>query len=153
VTQELSPALGAGAGFDWYVDGRKSDRSTILDVNFIRVVGGDAQDKGDFAQPGKSVFESRYPFKSTFSFGARGPFPFRVLRDFSLSTRLYHDALSRGSLLKTELKYQPSMNWRMSLGADILGVQEGPPGDPISTDFFKQYQARDRVYGGLSYVF
>lgn len=67
---------------------------------------------------------------------------FRYLREFDQA----------GSLWSLATQYFPTAKWSVSMGADILGVDDGSVGN-TDKHFLNQFRANDRIFGGLSYVF
>lgn len=66
----------------------------------------------------------------------------KYLRDFDQS----------GTLISGEIEYRPHREWALSMGFDVLGVDD-EQAQANDTRFLNVFRQNDRVYGGLSYVF
>jgi hypothetical protein len=56
----------------------------------------------------------------------------------------------QGDLVGAEMSLQATRSWAVSVGADVLSVDNE---DSVDGTFLNQFRANDRYYGGLTYVF
>jgi hypothetical protein len=121
-----------------------------LSVGFLKVDGGDAPDKGDFAGQ-NTLFERRYQYNEAYSLGLTKPW--RGLGRFPLDTglRLIYDRLQNGGVASFSAGLNFSRSFRADLEVDFLGLFGGPA--EIEDGFLALYRANDRVGLGLSYVY
>ena len=65
-----------------------------------------------------------------------------------------YDQEQKGSILSMLLGVQPVKAFNIQLGVDILGTDaDDSTSAQAGQEFLQQYQANDRVYGGMQYVF
>jgi hypothetical protein len=144
-TQEISPSLAMSSSVELSPWGA-SERKTSFALSYLRQWGGNEADAGPFASPGVSSFESRYPYQSALALDLKLPF-----RRFLASSRMVHDFVNEGTLVRAELRYRPDNRWTMGIGADLLGA--GDTGGVNDANFISRYRSNDRVHGGVSYEF
>ncbi len=72
---------------------------------------------------------------------------------FSAQLKWLYDQEQKGSILSTLLGFHLAKSFHLEVGVDILGAEADTNTTPGSGDFLQQYQANDRVYGGMQYVF
>lgn len=121
-----------------------------LKLGFLKVDGGDAPDKGDFASS-RGLFEPRYQYREAYSLGFSKPW--RSLSRFPLETqvRLIYDRLQNGGVASFSAGMNFTKEWRADLEADFLGLFSGPA--EVEDGFLALYRSNDRVGLGVSYVF
>ncbi len=151
-SQQISPATLAGAGVGVYAF-RWSSEPTRLGASVLKRTGGDENDRGPFANPLLSFFESRYPFHDAVSFDVKTPFPGELGRKLDVSTKVLYELNNRSSALVLRMKYQTARAWTLSLGGEILSAQPEAPTQGFGSDLISRYKANDRIYGGVTYVF
>jgi len=81
---------------------------------------------------------------------------FALNRAESVKTDLkwLYDQEQKGSILSMLLGVQPVKAFNIQLGVDILGTDaDDSTSAQAGQEFLQQYQANDRVYGGMQYVF
>lgn len=61
-----------------------------------------------------------------------------------------YDREQKGTVLTSEINFQAMVSLSARVGLDIIGTEEQKTED---IGFIQQFQANDRVYGGLEYVF
>jgi len=150
-TQEVTPARVVSVGAQTDLFG-KGESALNIHAGYIWQWGGDAADQGALAVPGKSIFETRYPFKSAVRVGGRTPLPGSWGRHFAVSTQYSYDFKIQGALLSSDLVYRLGRHLQISVGGDIAGV--GPEGDNLNLpNYLSEFRTNDRVHGGLAYVF
>ncbi len=123
-----------------------------LRFGFLKIVGGDARDQGQFAQgAGKTLFERRYQYSEAYLAGVTKAW--RGIGKFPVDTgvKLVFDRLQNGGLVSMNCGVNLSKEFRADLEMDYLGLFEGPA--RIDDGFFAEYRANDRVGLGLSYVY
>lgn len=121
-------------------------------LGFLKIEGGDAPDRGDFASAQSTLFERRYQYNEAYSLGlskmwrGRGPL-------FSLDTgmRLVYDRLQNGGVASFSAGMIFSKQFRADLEVDFLGLFSGPA--EVEDGFLALYRANDRVGLGLSFVY
>ena len=72
---------------------------------------------------------------------------------FSSQIKWLYDLEQKGSILSTLIAFHPVKTFNVMLGIDILGTEADANSAQNGGDFLQQYQANDRVYGGMQYVF
>lgn len=154
-TQEVMDARVVSATVAYGLGGDLTEKS-VVEASWIRVWGGNAPDAGADVLGTGSVFDGRYPFQNALSVGIRGTFPQfagSFAKRVSGSARLIADLAHPGSILSTELTFQPEDRWVLSIGLDVLGSNSEP--DPLAagTDFISRWRDNDRFHVGVSYVF
>jgi hypothetical protein len=123
-------------------------RNTRLELSYFHRDGGDAPDRGPFAQAGTSIFEPRYAFRKAFSVAVFSPLSDSWSRSFLCSLRFVVDTIHEGNILQTDLYYLPVARTYLNLGLDVLGSDS-----TTAVDFISRYQRNDRVRAGVAYVF
>lgn len=123
-------------------------RLTRFEFSFLHRNGGNAADRGPFAQPSSPVFEPRYAFKNAFSLAVFTPIFDSWARTFLLTTRFVLDTVNKGNILQSDIYVRPIASAYLNLGLDILGSESRSP-----VDFISRYQRNDRVRAGVTYAF
>jgi hypothetical protein len=123
-------------------------RHTRFEMAYFHRNGGNAPDRGPFAQRGIGLFEPRYAFSRAYSFSVVTPILADWARNFLVSTKFILDTVNQGNILQADLYYRPFRRTTLNLGLDMLGSESRSP-----VDFISRYQRNDRVRAGVSYVF
>lgn len=116
-----------------------------------RVTGGDANDRGEFATPGESLFERRYMFQESAQVGLRTnlgrglgwPIQWKLTGTF--------DARQNGGIVSTQFDIYSSRKFHWNVSADWIGKLEED--SEIEDGFTGNYRANDRYSMGVRYVF
>lgn len=98
-----------------------------------------------------AVFSQRFNF--TRAAVAAAEFSTRIFKK-PLSSRFSYmrEFAQKGMIASGEFQLQPAQNWLVTLGADVLGVDDSSEANKDDR-FLNQFRANDRVYGGMTYVF
>ncbi|MEQ1723259.1 MAG: hypothetical protein ABL930_08780 [Pseudobdellovibrio sp.] len=99
-----------------------------------------------------TVSNSRTQFKRPLKLGVKSDMFYIYNNALEADVNLTYDQQLKGSLLSAKLKYETIKNMYVSVGADIIGVENELPADEQG-NFLDQYKANDRFYGGIKYVF
>lgn len=99
-----------------------------------------------------AIANSRTQFKKPFVVGMKSDLFFIYNRAVATDVKLTYDQQLRGSLLSAEMRYSPNREMTLSLGADIIGVENELPSD-AQGNFLDQNKANDRLTAGFGYVF
>lgn len=119
-------------------------------VGFLKVIGGDERDQGDFASD-KTLFERRYQYNEALMLTLSKPIRGFVAAPVDLRSRIIYDRLQNGAALSVGGVAQLDKSFRIELDADFLGLL-GREAE-IKDNFFSSYRANDRIGVGMSYVF
>jgi hypothetical protein len=120
-------------------------------VGYMRIDGGDIADYDAQGQYQGAVFAQRFQFThaamtqvevQTDIKNKKLISRFKYLREFD----------QRGMIGSGELTFFPVSVLGLTLGADVLGVDNASADNPDG-GFLNEFRANDRVYAGLSYVF
>lgn len=147
-TQEGAPALLHGITVKSAPFKGPSFSLTRFEASYLHRNGGNAADKGPFAQPSSQVFEPRYAFKNAFSFAVFTPVFDSWARTFLFTTRFVVDTINRGNILQSDIYVRPLAAAYVNFGVDILGSDSRS-----AVDFISRYQANDRLRAGVTYAF
>lgn len=139
--QQISPATAISSSIDMTISGSGASASHIF-LDYLKRWGGDAPDSGPLSSGNQSNFESRYPFQQAIRLGEQGPLSSHI----NAKSSVLYDIFSNGTILSTELSYHPSMAWMIKAGIDFLAAGQ-------DSGFINQYQANDRFYSGVTYVY
>ncbi len=150
VIQKLYGIRAYSAGIDWTIPNFFS-RSILMQVNYLRVDGGNIQDIGsDGTADDINLYDQRLKFTDVVKIKVQGEL-LRIYRRPLVTKFAYlYDKDQKGSMINTEFLFYPSQEWALLMGADLLGTED----DSYKVSgFLNQYRANDRVYGGMTYVF
>jgi len=147
--QQVSPAWITAGSISRPLD-QEGPYAARVKLGFLKVNGGDASDRGDFATR-DTLFEPRYQFKEAYSLGFTKPW--RGVGRFPLDTEmsLVYDRKQNGGLATFSVGMNFSREFRADLEADFLGLFAGPA--EVEDGFLALYRANDRIGLGLSYVY
>lgn len=144
--QMVSPSRAGCASVDYHWG--EPSRAQHVGLSYLRQFGGNQPDSGDFAAPGATLFESRYPYQSALMLNGGSMLPGKV----HLSSRLIYDLGHNGIIWSPEISYSPSRVLAFDLGADILSSGLANSTE-IASNFIDQNRVNSRVRGGVTYVF
>jgi hypothetical protein len=99
-----------------------------------------------------TVTNSRSQFKRPIKLGLKSDMFYIYNSALEADVNMTYDQQLKGSLLSAKLKYEAIKNIQISVGADIIGVENELPADEQG-NFLDQNKANDRFYGGIKYVF
>lgn len=150
ISQQLGPMfmLSPGVSHDLSVRGPTPTR---LKASVLKQWGGDLDDSGELANPGRSVFQPRYPFRNAAQLELQAPLFWTGQQVVSIMSRVIYEWQDQGLVLTNRLSYRPTRTLDLILGADLLGQWGG--GSSSTASFGARYRGNDRVYGGIQYVF
>lgn len=117
---------------------------------FLKVVGGDAPDSGEFAGR-DTLFERRFQFLEAYQLSFSKPWRGLFAEPLATELRLTYDRVQNGGTVAFASGLTFARNWRAEVEVEFLGLlgvnAEVPDG------FLSDYRANDRVGMGMSYVF
>lgn len=114
--------------------------------------GGQIKDINSNGQESSFAFaSSRTRFSKPIKFGVKGDMLFINDKPLQATADLTYDQDYRGSLLSATLHYAPIKDLRLSLGADVIGVEVESTSK--QTNFLDQNKANDRFTAGAIYAF
>jgi hypothetical protein len=132
-------------------------------VSYLCQWGGNAPDVSNnpasaATSSSGSLFDPRYPYQRAVMFGGSSGLPgaraFGAWLDrVTLSGRILYDLGHQGTILSTDIRFEPLPRWEVNFGADLLGSTEQIAAGQTASDFIGRYQANDDIRGGLSYAF
>jgi hypothetical protein len=150
VLQKIEPLTVIALGAYWKVPQLKT-RAVVVRADWLKTHGGEIQDIGAGGQPDALSNEQyRVKFSNAFRLRGEGELVRWFQRPLFLQMSWLYDRDQRGSMVNTEFRFSPNVQWTLLAGADFLGVQDE---SQVSAHFLSQYRANDRVYGGMTYVF
>lgn len=135
------------------------DLSEVLDKKIkvytaaAAISGGEIRDLN--SEKKESVFavaNSRTLFKRPVCLGLKGEMFYVYNEAVESDVSLTYDQELKGSLLSMQFKYSPFKNMGLSIGTDIIGVENELPAD-VQGNFLDQNKANDRFSAGIDYVF
>lgn len=117
------------------------------------ISGGEIKDINSQGQESTfAVASSRTLFKQPVKMGVKSEMFFIYNRALEADVNFTYDQKLKGSLLSAALKYAPTKNLNLRVGADVLGVENELPADEQG-NFLDQNKANDRFFGGVNYAF
>lgn len=120
-----------------------------ISLNYLKIFGGKIHDVDSQNSNVGGIFENRFNYTNAASIKAE--VKSYVYRKRLISSIKYlREFDQRGALMNGEFRLFPARSWAVSVGFDILGVDDESSQDGT---FLNQFRANDRYYGGLSYVF
>jgi len=129
--------------------GRKFEVYSAMAV----VSGGEIKDLNSAKkESATAVATSRTQFKRPIRFGVKNDLFYVTSQAVEADLNMTYDQVLKGSLLSAQIKYAPIKNLHVSLGADIIGVENELP-ENSQGNFLDQNQANDRFFAGVNYVF
>ena len=117
------------------------------------ISGGEIQDLN--SEKKESIFvvaNSRTLFKKPLRLGLKGEIFYINNEALEADLNMTYDQELKGSLLTTQFKYSPLKNLKISMGADVIGVENELPVN-VQGNFLDQNKANDRFFAGINYVF
>lgn len=151
-SQQASQATIASIGSD-FIAFKLFTHNTRMGLSYLKRVGGDADDKGPFANQGNSLFASRYPFKEAMLWNLHMPLPGKIGNRISWNSKVLYEMTNQSSAIIGMLKYSIDRNWSATIGGELLSAKVDVPSNGVNSDMISQNRANDRVYGGMTYAF
>ena len=108
----------------------------------------DDQKPNEFLNSNLEVLSDRFIFTEALAVEMEWFRPIRSNLKISMNTRFIHSLAFSGETLSLELGVHSTRGWLTQVGAEFIGSN-----NPNGSDFFNQYRANDRIYGGVGYVF
>lgn len=99
-----------------------------------------------------TVITSRTQFKKPIRFGLKAEMFSIYNKSVEIDSNMTYDQELKGSLMSVQIKHSPYKNLLLSLGADLIGVENELP-EGVQGSFLDQNKANDRFFAGISYVF
>jgi hypothetical protein len=122
-----------------------------ISLGYLKIDGGDYHDVDSEGHPQGAVFNQRFNFYNAALLSAQYETVFFHKKTLSkLSYMREFD--QKGMIATAALDFYPTASWAVTLGADILGVDDSSANN-LDTGFLNQFRANDRFYAGMSYVF
>lgn len=147
--QQVKDALVASLGMSRPL-GLDISEAPRVEFGFLRVWGGDAEDKGYFASKDQTLFERRFNFIEAFSLGLSKRFRIsKIILD--IRGRGIVDTMQNGASLALNSSLELDPKWRLSLNLESLGLID--QAGRVRDGFFNSYRSNDRMSLGMSYVF
>ena len=144
VTLESKPVVVSGLDQTFYITYAVLSNGLITDLN-----SDGSENIFTFSKYRQQYF---HPLKV----GAKNSFYFLLAHPVQTNLEYTYDATQKGSILSAQSTYALGSFYggdlvKVSVGFDILGSAYNA--DDYSDYFISHYQANDRVYGGVQYVF
>ncbi len=115
------------------------------------LVGGDTDDRGEFATTGESLFERRYQFQESAQLGLKTYLGRSLGWPAQWKLSAIYDHQQSGGIVSTQVDIFSSQNFHWNISADWIGkVKET---SKVDDGFTGQYRANDRYSMGVRYVF
>lgn len=120
-------------------------------LSYLRINGAGIEDFDSDGTSRGAIFSQRFNF--THAAGIKTEISSQVFKKKLISRIKYLRELDqKGMIGSGELHLYPTSNFVLTMGADILGVDDTRD-DNRDDRFLNQFRANDRLYGGMSYVF
>lgn len=117
------------------------------------ISGGEIRDLNrDQKESVLTVVNSRTQYKKPTRVGLKAEMFYIYNKAVEIDTNMTYDQELKGSLLSAQIKYAPLKNLNLSLGADLIGVENELP-EGVQGNFLDQNKANDRFFTGMTYVF
>jgi hypothetical protein len=151
IAQQLSPAFIVSPSVSWRFDANDLDTGKV-EMSWLRRWGGNAPDKGQFADPSTSAFEPRFLYENAVSVTLNAPLRFSSHGKLRYIGQTIYEASGQGLLISNDITFQSHRLWSINVGADTFGsVNNGE--DQSRRSMISRFQENDRIHGGVSYVF
>lgn len=122
-------------------------------IGAASITGGEIKELNSSGQESQiTVASSRTLFVKPIRMGLKNEMFYIYNKAVETDINLTYDQELKGSLLTAKIKYSPTRNMKIHMGADLLGVENELP-DDVQGNFLDQNKANDRFYAGLSYAF
>ena len=95
---------------------------------------------------------SRTLFKKPIRVGLKNELFFVANNAVETDLMMTYDQELKGSLLSVQIKYSPFKSTKLSLGADVIGVENELPSS-LQGNYLDQNKANDRFFAGVNYAF
>lgn len=135
------------------------DFSTFMHKPFLvyasvaEISGGEIKDiNSEGKESSFAIATSRTKFKRPLKVGMKSEMFYIYNQPVSADVALTYDQELKGSLLSIKAQYAASKKFKVSLGADLIGVENDLPSDSQG-NFLDQNKANDRFSAGVNYVF
>jgi hypothetical protein len=133
--------------------GEEGPGATRVTAGALKVLGGDAPDRGDFASA-TTLFERRYSYIEAYMIEISKPWrglPHWLPNRIDTRARALYDRVQNGGVLSLSGAMNIDHDWRAFLSLDMLGLMG--ENAQVTDGFLSTYRANDSVNLGLSYVF
>lgn len=121
---------------------------------YALINGGEIKDINSDGQPSSFSFSSsRTRFKNPVRVGMKGDMFFINGRALKADANLTYDQEYKGSLFSAQIQYSPTDQLRLSVGADLIGVESESSSSTTQTNYLDQNKANDRITAGVGYAF
>lgn len=122
-------------------------------VGAAAISGGEIKDLDSAKkQSSTAIATSRIRYKKPIRSGLIADMFYIYNQPFTADVNMTYDQELKGSVLSIQIKYNPTKNLKLSMGADIIGVENDLP-EADQGSFLDQNKANDRIFGGVGYVF
>ncbi len=148
--QKLNSISGYSVYFEYDVPSLEN-RSVLLGMAYANFFGGEIIDiNSDGTENLLTFSKQRLQFLKPMQLYIKADL-FKVYNKLvKNSTKWIYDQQQKGSVLSSEFNAQTLNNLNLRLGFDLIGTEEQKTED---YGFLQDFQANDRIYAGLDYVF
>lgn len=122
-----------------------------ITFGYLNIDGGDYKDVDSEGHPQGAVFNQRFNFYKAALLSAQYETSFFHKKTVSKLSYM-REFEQKGMIATAAVDFYPKTNWAMTLGADVLGVDDSSESN-LDSGFLNQFRANDRFYAGMSYVF
>lgn len=130
------------------------NRSLEVYAAYALINGGQIKDIDSNGQASSFSFSSaRSRFKNPVRVGMKGDMFYIGGRAVKGDANFTYDQEYRGSLLSAQIQYSPNDQLRLSIGADLIGVENESTSSTTQTNYLDQNKANDRITAGVGYAF
>ena len=136
--------------FAGHVERELNEGGARVQLGFLKIHGGDAQDRGKFAGD-KTLFDRRFIFYEAYMLNVKKNFVSAFAFPSDVEMKVIYDRMQQGGILSLGAGMNFSREFRASLQADFIGLLSASA--PIVDGFFDTYRSNDRLGLGVSYVF
>jgi hypothetical protein len=141
-TQELKDAWIASGSYTHYLN---ETRSMDLEFSFLKIWGGDTQDRG-IIDSSEGLFEKRFQYTEALSAQVS-----KRWRSYQARFKVIYDRLQNGAVYSTDFSAQLNKKLGVNVASDFFALFGGGP--PVSQGFIETYRGNDRLTVGMNYVF
>ncbi len=151
--QTLSP-LSMASFYAGYNLSSLVNRNLEVYAAYAQISGGEIKDiNSDGASSSFSFSSSRSRFKNPVRVGMKSDMFYAYGRAIKADANFTYDQEYHGSLLSAQIQYSPNDQLRLSVGADLIGVETESTSATAQTNYLDQNKANDRITAGVAYAF
>ena len=127
------------------------NRSLHLEAGIAEFRRGEIKDLNSDGTENVFTFtDQRLLFRRPIQLGATLDLVQLSKKPIFVQVRWIYDREQKGSVFSGDVSYQPFSTFVVNAGVDVLGTEDNQQAPSM---FLKEFEANDRFYGGVKYVF